>query len=69
MRNAVICIVQTRSLVIAKVSLKNQESSDPLCKTPDKTTPFDFVLLYFSFMLELTDAYKEMHSANSGSKS
>lgn len=69
MRSIVICTVQARSLVIAKVSFKNQESFGPLCKTADKTTPFDSVLLYCSFMLELTDAYKEMHSANLGSKS
>lgn len=69
MRYIVICSVQARSLVIAKVRFKNQESFSPLCKALDKTTPFDSVLLYCSFMLELTDAYKEMHSANLGSKS
>lgn len=64
MRNTVICIVQTRSLVNAKVSFKSQGSSGPSRKTPDKTTAFDFVLLCLSFMLELTDACNEMPSAN-----
>lgn len=49
MRNMVICIVQTRSLVNAKVSLKSQGSSGLSCKTPDKTTAFDFFALVFIF--------------------
>lgn len=68
MRNTVICTVQAGSLVIVKVSFKHQESFDPLCKAANKTTPFDSVLLHCSFMLELTDVYKEMQSANLGSE-
>lgn len=50
MRNMVICIVQTRSLVNAKVSLKSQGSSGLSCKTPDKTTAFDFFALVFFYV-------------------